>query len=272
MSPDRKRTILVVDDEPDLRRAVKLYLDDEGYTTLAAGDGEEAVAKVREQPPDLVVLDVMMPRLDGFEALKQIRQFSNVPVIILTVKGDEAEKVKGLRLGADDYVTKPFSQRELVSRIEAVLRRAEMPPHVPQIEIVVDQDLTIDFGRNEVVAQGKRVQLSPTERRLLYHLVSNPGRVMTYETLLAKVWGWEYTEEEHYVRLYVSYLRQKLEPDPAHPKYILTEKGLGYKFVDYRAARQPESAAASCGGSFRSANLQVALSRQPAALHDPLSG
>jgi two-component system KDP operon response regulator KdpE len=234
MSPTVARRILIVDDEPDLRHAVQLYLDESGYTTFTAKDGEEALEQVREKLPDLAVLDVMMPRLDGFETLKKLRQFSNVPVIMLTVRGEEADKVRGLKLGADDYVTKPFSQRELLSRIEAVLRRAEMPPHVAQTEIVVDDDLRIDFSRNTVIARGRSVSLSPTEYRLLYHLASNPGRLMTYETLLAKVWGWEYTEEQHYVRLYISYLRQKLEPDPRQPRYILTEKGLGYKFADYR--------------------------------------
>ncbi len=153
---------------------------------------------------------------------------------MLTVRGEEADKVRGLRLGADDYVTKPFSQRELVERIRAVLRRAEMPASVPKTEIRVDDDLTIDFSKNEVWLKGERVQLTPTEHRLLYQLVSNAGRVLTTESLLTRVWGWEYREEEHYVRLYISYLRQKLEPDPEHPKYILTEKGLGYRFVDFR--------------------------------------
>jgi two-component system KDP operon response regulator KdpE len=142
--------------------------------------------------------------------------------------------VRGLRMGADDYVTKPFSQRELLGRIEAVLRRAEMPPHLPKTQVVVDDYLRIDFSRNEVVAGGKKVQLSPTEYRLLYHLVSAAGRILSFETLLSKVWGWEYREEQHYVRLYVSYLRQKIEQNPAHPRYILTEKGLGYRFVDFR--------------------------------------
>jgi two-component system, OmpR family, KDP operon response regulator KdpE len=228
------RTILVVDDEPNLRHAVKLYLDEEGYLTFTARNGLEALDAVREKLPDLVVLDVMMPELDGFETLERLRKITTVPVIMLTVKGEESDKIRGLRLGADDYVTKPFSQRELLSRIEAVLRRSEMPAHVPRTEIVVDDDLTVDLSRNEVWVRGKRVQLSPTEHRLLYHLISNPGRLMTYETLLAKVWGWEYTEEQHYVRLYISYLRQKLEPNPTRPKYILTEKGLGYRFVDYR--------------------------------------
>jgi two-component system KDP operon response regulator KdpE len=228
------RTILVVDDEPDLLNAVRLYLEDEGYQVLTATNGEEALAKVRTRLPDLIVLDVMMPEMNGFEALGEIRRVSNVPVIMLTVKGEESDKVRGLGLGADDYVTKPFSQRELLSRIQAVLRRAETPAFVPRTRIVVDDDLTIDFSRNEVWLKGEKVQLTPTEYRLLYHLVSNPGRILSHESLLAKVWGPEYREEEHYVRLYITYLRQKIEPDPAHPKYILTERGLGYRFMDYR--------------------------------------
>ena len=228
------RRILLVDDEPNLLHAVQLYLEDEGYLVLTARNGFEALEVVREKLPDLVVLDVMMPEMNGFDTLQRIREISSVPVIMLTVRGEEADKVRGLSLGADDYVTKPFSQRELATRIQAVLRRAEMPPHLPKTAIVVDEHLTIDFSRNEVFLDGQRVQLTPTEYRLLYHLVSNPGRVLTYETLLARVWGYEYREEEHYVRLYISYLRQKIEPDPAHPRYILTEKGLGYRFVDYR--------------------------------------
>jgi DNA-binding response OmpR family regulator len=229
-----QRRILVVDDEPDLVHAVRLYLEMEGYLVFAASNGYEAMEKVTEKLPDLVVLDVMMPEMDGFETLKRIREAHNTPVIMLTVRGEESDKVRGLQLGADDYVTKPFSQRELLSRIQAVLRRSEMPPLVPKTQIVVDEDLAIDFARNEVVVRGRQVSLTPTEHRLLYHLVSNPGRVLTYETLLAKVWGYEYREEAHYVRLYVNYLRQKIEPDPSHPKYVLTERGLGYRFVDYR--------------------------------------
>lgn len=236
MSSNEQRRILIVDDEPDLLHAIKLYLEEEGYLTFTATDGQEALEAVREKLPDLVVLDVLMPKMDGFEALKHIREVSHVPVIMLTVRGEEQDKVRGLRMGADDYVTKPFSQRELLGRIQAVLRRAEMPRHLPKTEVVVDDYLQIDFSRNEVTAGGKKLSLSPTEYRLLYHLVSSAGRILSFETLLTKVWGWEYREEQHYVRLYVSYLRQKIEPDPAHPRYILTEKGLGYRFRDYKKA------------------------------------
>jgi two-component system, OmpR family, KDP operon response regulator KdpE len=230
--------ILVVDDEPDLRDAVRVYLEMHGYSVLQAADGQEAVEKVRTTLPNLVVLDVMMPVMDGIAALQQLRTLSAVPVIMLTVKGDEDDKVRALRLGADDYVTKPFSQRELLARIESVLRRAAQPAVLPQDTIVVDEDLTIDFARNRVIVRGKEEPLTATEHRLLYHLVTNAGRLMPSEILLARVWGPEYREEEHYVRLYVSYLRNKIEPDPAHPRYILTEKGLGYRFVDFRARKR----------------------------------
>ncbi len=247
------RRILVVDDEPDLLRAVRLYLEDLGYTVFVAETGQAALEAVRTMLPDLVVLDVRLPDIDGFTVLERVREASLVPVILLTVQGEEHDKVRGLRLGADDYVTKPFSQRELAARIAAVLRRAEQPAHLPKTEVVVDDYLRIDFDRNEVWAGGKKVSLTPTEYRLLYQLVSQPGRVLSFERLLTSVWGWEYRDEDHYVRLYISYLRQKLEPDPAHPRYILTEKGLGYRFVDYRRARakaaEPAVAPASSEGA-----------------------
>jgi two-component system KDP operon response regulator KdpE len=158
---------------------------------------------------------------------------------MLTVKGDEDDKVDALRLGADDYVTKPFSQRELAARIASVLRRAAQAGALPQDTIVVDDDLTIDFARNRVIRRGQEATLTATEHRLLYHLVSNAGRLMPFEALLTRVWGPEYRGENHYVRLYVSYLRDKIEPDPAHPRYILTEKGLGYRFADLQ--RRPST-------------------------------
>ncbi|HUX88759.1 MAG TPA: response regulator transcription factor [Chloroflexota bacterium] len=229
-----QRRVLVADDEPDLLYAVKLYLEDEGYIVFTAVNGYEALELLKERLPDVVVLDVMMPEPDGFETLKQVREISTVPVIMLTAKGEEADKIRGLSLGADDYVTKPFSQRELLSRIQAVIRRAEMPRTLPKTQIRIDEHLSVDFARGEVYRDGSKVTLTPTEYRLLYHLVSNPGRVLTNEALLVRVWGREYREEDHYVRLYISYLRQKIEPDPGHPRYIQTEKGLGYRFVDFR--------------------------------------
>ena len=156
-----------------------------------------------------------------------------VPVIMLTVKGGEIDKAKGLDLGADDYVTKPFGPKELVSRVKAALRRIEMPTPAPKTEIRIDDSLSIDFGRRKVMVRGKEVHLRPTEYRLLYHLVSNAGHVLTHETLLRRVWGYEYRDEDHYLWLYITYLRQKLEEDPKHPKYILGERGIGYRFKEF---------------------------------------
>lgn len=229
-----KKHILVVDDEARMRRFVRMNLELEGYRVSEAGNGFEAIRKVREEFPDLVLLDVMMPEMDGFETLQQIRQISSVPVIMLTIKGDEDDKVKGLGIGADDYVTKPFSPRELTSRIQAILRRVAMPSPTAKTAIVIDDDLTVDFQKREVIVRGQPVKLRPTEYRLLYHLVNNAGWVMSHETLLSKVWGPEYRDDTQLLRLYITYLRQKIEPDPANPKYIFNERGIGYRFVDFR--------------------------------------
>ncbi len=234
MSEETKKLILIVDDESRMRRFVRMNLELEGYQVIEAENGLQAMAKVREDLPDLVLLDVMMPEMDGFEALQGIRQVSTVPVIMLTIKSDEEDKVKGLGLGADDYITKPFSPRELTSRIQAVLRRSSMPAPVGKTSITIDQDLSVDFQRREVIARGQRIKLRPTEYRLLYHLINNAGWVMTHETLLSKVWGYEYRDDTHLLRLYITYLRQKIEPDPANPKYIFNERGIGYRFVDYK--------------------------------------
>ena len=233
VSPGEK-LILVVDDEPRMVRFVRMNLDLEGYKVTEAGSGIETLEKVRDELPDLVLLDVMMPEMDGFETLERLREISTVPVIMLTVKGEEEDRIRGLELGADDYVTKPFSPRELASRIRAVLRRAEMPTPTPKTTIKIDDRLEIDFRQREVIADGERIRLRPTEYRLLYHLVNNAGWVMTHEMLLSKVWGYEYRDETGLLRLYITYLRKKIEPDPSHPRYIFTERGTGYRFVDFR--------------------------------------
>jgi two-component system KDP operon response regulator KdpE len=220
---------------------IRLNLDLEGYRVSEASNGLEALDKVRRELPDLVLLDVMMPEMDGFEALERIREISNVPVIMLTVKAEEEDKVRGLELGADDYVTKPFSPRELSSRIKAVLRRTEMPSPVEKTILKIDDDgfgLSIDFNRREVIVRGERIKLRPTEYRLLYHLVNNAGWVMTHEMLLSKVWGYAYRDDTHLLRVYITYLRQKIEPDPSNPKYIFTERGIGYRFVDFKQKTQ----------------------------------
>jgi len=230
----KNRLILVVDDEERMAHFIHLNLEHDGFQVVEAYRGMQAIQVIRDSLPDLVILDVMMPDIDGFEVLKLIREVSSVPVIMLTAKGEEDDRVRGLELGADDYVTKPFSPRELVSRVRAVLRRNESTG-IPSKELIeVDDRLRIDFGRREIWVEGKLVKLRPTEYRLLYHLVQNAGWVMTYDQILSKVWGYEYRDEPHYVRLYINYLRQKIEKDPANPVYILTERGVGYRFVDFR--------------------------------------
>ncbi|MFQ5340891.1 MAG: response regulator transcription factor [Anaerolineae bacterium] len=243
MTSLKDRLILVVDDEPRMRRFIRMNLEVEGCHVIEAADGLRALKMIREEIPDVVILDVMMPNMDGFETLHDLRGFSDVPVIMLTVRSEEDDRVRGLELGADDYLSKPFSPRELVSRIRALLRRAEMTPSVHRSILKIDDDLAIDFAGREVIVRGERVKLRPTEWRLLYHLVSNAGWVMSHEVLLSKVWGPEYRDAHHYVRLYITYLRQKIEEDPSNPKYILTERGMGYRFVDFegRPVRQISS-------------------------------
>ncbi|NDJ86349.1 MAG: response regulator transcription factor [Chloroflexi bacterium] len=228
------KQVLVVDDEPRMIDFIRMNLELEGFQVISANNGLDALEMIRTKLPDLVVLDVMMPQLDGFETLRMLREFSSIPVIMLTAKGEEDDRVRGLELGADDYVTKPFSPRELSSRVRAVLRRAEMPSTPSQAVLKVDDYLSVDFNQREVIVGGERVKLRPTEYRLLYHLIENAGWTVTHEQLLAKVWGYEYRDEAHYVRLYVNYLREKIEPDPSQPRYILTERGVGYRFVDFR--------------------------------------
>lgn len=231
---DGKR-VLVVDDEPRMIGFIRMNLELEGHHVVEAHNGLEALDVIRKQLPDVVLLDVMMPELDGFETLRMLREFSSIPVIMLTAKGDENDKVYGLELGADDYVTKPFGPRELSSRIKAVLRRAEMPTTTPDEAILkIDDRLSVDFNQREVIVNDEPIKLRPTEYRLLYHLIENAGWTVPHDQLLAKVWGYEYRDEAHYVRLYVNYLREKIEEDPSKPKYILTERGVGYRFFNFR--------------------------------------
>lgn len=238
----QRYTILVVDDEKRMVKFIRLNLEQDGYQVISAYNGLQALEQLRSQLPSLVLLDVMLPDIDGFEVLHRIREVSSVPVIMLTAKGEEDDRVRGLEMGADDYVTKPFSPRELVSRVRAVLRRISTTAGEDADVIVVDEHLKMDFSRREIWVDGELVNLRPTEYRLLYHLARNAGWVITHEQLLTKVWGYEYRDEPHYVRLYINYLRKKLENDPSKPKYILTERGVGYRFIDYKRDR-PEPAA-----------------------------
>jgi two-component system KDP operon response regulator KdpE len=230
--------ILIVDDERHIVQVVRMNLEMERYQVITASSGTEALERVRQDLPDLVLLDVGMPELDGFETLQLLREVSDVPVIMLTVRSDEDDIIRGLELGADDYITKPFRARELSSRIRTVLRRTRGPAPPESAILRIDDYLSVDYNRREVIVEGKPIKLRPTEFRLLYHLIENAGWVVPHETLLAKVWGYEYREEVHYLRLYVTYLRQKIEPDPSEPRYILTERGVGYRFAAFRQSKQ----------------------------------
>jgi two-component system KDP operon response regulator KdpE len=199
------------------------------WEIISAEEGPEALELLEQERPDVVLLDIGLPDMSGLEVLKSIRVFSDVPVIMLTVRDDELSKVQGLELGADDYVTKPFSHLELLARVRAVLRRAQSLP-LAQEHPFTSGDIHLDFARRELSVRGHSVPLTGTEYRLLYHLVRNAGRVMTHEALLARVWGREYTDEISYLKSYISRLRNKLESDPHNPEYILTEYGVGYWF------------------------------------------
>ncbi len=223
--------ILVVDDEPRYLRVIRFNLEAGGYRVTCATTGENALALLWKHDPDLVVLDIMLPGLDGFEVCRRMRELSATPIIMLTAKGAAEDKVTGLRLGADDYVTKPFSPRELLARVEAVLRRAhlaEAPPRQPTFTV---GDLQIDFLGQRVLAGGREVRLSPTEYRLLACLAVSAGVVLTRDQLLEKVWGPGYRGEHELLRVTLWRLRHKLEDDPSSPRYILTRPGVGYLFV-----------------------------------------
>ena len=228
--------ILIVDDEARMRRFIRMNMELEGFQVIEAENGLIALDQIRKYNPDLVLMDVMMPEMDGFETLRLLREISTVPVILLTVKSDEEDKIRGLSLGADDYITKPFSPRELNSRVNAVVRRAQWPAPAPRTVLRIDERLSVDFNRHQVIVNEERIDLRPTEYRLLSQLIQNAGWVVPHETLLAKVWGYEYRDETHYLRLYINYLRKKIEADPTNPKYILTERGVGYRFYNFKKA------------------------------------
>ena len=225
--------VLVVDDAPEVVDSVRLgfAVQWREVDVLSAGTGKEALELVEQESPDLVLLDVGLPDIDGFKVLQEIRFFSDVPVVMLTARDDTIDKVRGLELGADDYVTKPFNHLELLARIKAVLRRLDMPAPKSRAPSFRSGDMEVDFDAQEVRVNGERVDLTPTEYKLLYHLVRNAGHTLTHGTLLAKVWGREYRDEVDYLRVYVRRLRDKLGDDPEKPRYIRTERGLGYRFL-----------------------------------------
>jgi len=222
------KRVLIVDDEPRYLRLLDANLRTEGYEVVTAQDGLQAVDVFSSQPIDLVLLDIMMPRLDGFGATQRIREFSSVPIIILTAKGDEQDRVRGLDLGADDYLVKPFSATELLARVRAVLRRAQLPTESVQTRFFTHDNLRIDFARAEVWRGEQVISLSATEYRLLLQFAHNLGKILTSEDLLISVWGPEYKSDKEILWVSIARLRQKLEDDPHNPRHVVTRSGLGY--------------------------------------------
>jgi DNA-binding response OmpR family regulator len=226
-------TILLVDDEDSVQKLLTFPLERDGFRVLQARDGEEALAKFAGERVDLVVLDIMLPKLDGLEVCKRLRAKSSVPIIMLTARDDELDKVLGLELGADDYITKPFSIREFRSRIRALLRRAAAPRHDPrQDDVIVNDGIRIDLARRTVEANGRQVQLTYVEFELLRILAANPGRVYTRQMLLEALWGGSEYREPRTIDVHVRHLREKLEQDPSEPELIFTVRGVGYRFRD----------------------------------------
>jgi DNA-binding response OmpR family regulator len=229
--PAKKTKILVADDELKLLRLVTRNLELEGYETLAATDGQEALELIETHDPDLLLLDVMMPKLDGFSVTQRVREFSSVPIIIMTARGDDQDKIRGLDLGGDDYLTKPFNVDELLARVRAVLRRSQLSaqsqgPGLSSAATV--GDLRVDFAQHQAWVRDEDIKLTPVEYRLLAYLAQNAGRVLTQDQLLEYVWGPDYVGETHMLQVNINRVRRKIEPDPAHPRYILTKVGIGY--------------------------------------------
>jgi two-component system KDP operon response regulator KdpE len=227
------KKVLIIDDDATFRNLVEQVLTQKGYQALKASSGREGLRLMFDQRPDLVLLDVVIPGIDGWEVCTRIREISDVPIIMITGRHkSEEDIVRGLDYGADDYLIKPVRSKELVARVQAILRRAELPylQDIREGIIYSDDFLTVDITERKVTVNGKRVKLTPREFRLFTLLVENAGRILTHKQLLEKVWGWEYTDDVDYVRIYISHLRQKIEPDPSLPKYIITESGVGYYF------------------------------------------
>jgi two-component system KDP operon response regulator KdpE len=225
--------VLVIEDDPGIIEVVSLcfQLRWSGTTVISAANGHEGVTLVETESPDVVILDIGLPDIDGYQVLKEIRRFSDIPVIMLTVRGEDTDIAKGLELGADDYITKPFSHIELIARVQAVLRRAQGLAVTDEERPFTSGRLSVDFSRNEVTLGGHPVKLTSTERKLLYHLIRNEGRILSHESLLAKVWGDTYVDARDLLRVHIQHLRQKLEDNAESPNIIVTEHGIGYKFI-----------------------------------------
>jgi len=239
--PAKKTTIVAADDDPQLLRLMTRNLQLEGYDVLGASDGELALELIESNPPDLVLLDVMMPKMDGFTVCYRVREFSSVPIIIVTARGQDQDKVRGLDLGADDYLTKPFSVDELLARVRAVLRRSQFTARENAQGLrasTATGDLTIDYSQHLVILAGREVPLTPNEYRMLAYLAQNVGHVVTQDLLLEHVWGSEYLGESHMLQVNINRLRRKLEVDPTQPHYILTKVGIGYSLASLPVGTQ----------------------------------
>jgi DNA-binding response OmpR family regulator len=223
--------VLIVDDEPNIREVVGLYLRRDGHDVVSAADGEEALEVFRESEPDLVVLDLMLPKISGLEVCRRMRAVRRVPLIMLTARGEEEERIVGLSLGADDYVVKPFSPRELAARVAAVLRRVEASSGDVDQKVLSFDGLRIDPNTREILVRGEPATLTAREFDLLHHLASSPGRVYTRDQLMELVWGYTFSADTSTVTVHVRRLREKVEPDPARPRYLQTVWGVGYKFA-----------------------------------------
>jgi DNA-binding response OmpR family regulator len=221
------KTVLVVDDEPTLVATLRYNLEREGYKVVAAGDGDKAITLARSERPDLMILDLMLPAVDGLEVCRILRREMNLPILMLTARAGEVDKVVGLEIGADDYVTKPFSTRELLARVRALLRRTATPADE---EVIVSGDLRVDLKRREVTRSDKPLELKPKEMELLLYFLRNKGRAFTREQLLREVWGYDFYGDSRTVDVHVSWLRQKIEEQPSKPVRILTVRGVGYRF------------------------------------------
>jgi DNA-binding response OmpR family regulator len=227
--PAKKTTILAADDDPQILRLVTRNLDLDGYEVIAVSDGQAALEQIEAHSPDLVLLDIMMPRMDGFTVTQRVREFSSVPIMLLTARGQDQDKIRGLDLGADDYLTKPFSVEELLARVRAVLRRSQFgaDSHGLSAKTTVGE-LEVDYVQHLVTMGGQEITLTPTEYRILAYLAQNAGRVVTQDLLLEQVWGPEYTGESHMLQVNINRLRRKIEDDHTHPRYLLTKVGIGY--------------------------------------------
>ncbi len=228
--PSNPIAVLVVDDEKPIRDFVQRNLDIRGYRVYTAANGLEALDVLRDTPVDLVILDIMMPHMDGLETIRRIRQTSTVPIIVLSALGEESDKIQALNLGADDYLTKPFGVGELLARVKAVLRRARWAESPTPTETLTYGPVVLDPQRRQVTVDGKPVELTPIEFNLLAYLMSHAGQVLSHQDILQHVWGPEYGRETEYLRVYIGRLRQKIEPDPEHPRLLRTVRGVGYLF------------------------------------------